>query len=207
MRGSSVLGAGAAGVQADAALAAPPPCVSRAGCARLDRPTHRRPPARPTRAPAAVDGVFEEGGEEEETDELVGQVRRWQGRGPAAAGAGRACQLGMPSTNRPLRVPMWCRCWTRSASTSTPPSSRRRGRRWRRRRPRRQQRNPSCSHWAPMVRGARARCCRALGAACAADLRRPLLCARHPARSASPWCCRWRRRRWRCTGGRRARLG
>ena len=29
----------------------------------------------PRCAAAAVDGVFEEGGEEEETDELVGQVR------------------------------------------------------------------------------------------------------------------------------------
>lgn len=68
------------------ALAAGPPAawqagwnVSEHGGLGVHLPVPGKPllacPGLPWLAPPAVDGVFEEGGEEEETDELVGQVR------------------------------------------------------------------------------------------------------------------------------------
>lgn len=122
----------------------------------------------PSHLATAVDGVFEEGGEEEETDELVGQVRHtplllmmgssmprmpgWPG------GVGGRCLVGEQVHDaswwapEPGSLPVLgtthCRCWTRLASTSTPPWCRRRGRRWRRRRPRRQRSSPWRSQWA-----------------------------------------------------------
>jgi hypothetical protein len=86
----------------------------------------------------AVDGVFEEGGEEEETDELVGQVGQayllcvcvcvWSaarstvrrlapwlcscGRQPAAA-SGRGVAARQPASSTPFAAMCSCRCWTR----------------------------------------------------------------------------------------------